>query len=189
MHWTGSPAGVAAWSRSDHRHLALALALLVALAIPAVAPLTLPDFSPTRSTVDNACYKFTTAERSFAAKMNQERKSRGLGAMRMDPELGRVAMRHTKEMSSASTLVHTTTPQLTRRVTNWATLGENVGVGSTVGTLHAAFMNSPAHKDNILYNTYNHVGVGVKKESGRMWVTVIFQARENPGTRLSMPSC
>jgi hypothetical protein len=31
--------------------------------------------------------------------------------------------------------------------------------------------------------------VGVKKADGRMWVTVIFEARENPGTRLAMPSC
>jgi uncharacterized protein YkwD len=191
MHWTGEAGGEAASSRrpDGRRQVALALTLVAALAIPAVTPLALPRFGPARSSADNPCYRFTEAERGFARKMNQERKDRRLGGMRLDPELGRVAMRHTKEMSLANTLAHTTTSQLTRRVTNWATLGENVGVGSTVGTLHTAFMNSPAHRENVLYDTFNNVGVGVKKADGRMWVTVIFEARENPGTRLAMPSC
>jgi uncharacterized protein YkwD len=167
----------------------LALALVATLAIPITAPLTLPDLFPAATGSDNPCYTFTAAERGFASKMNEERRQRGLGTMKMDPELSRVAMRHTKEMTGANTLMHTTTTALTRRVTNWVTLGENVGVGAEVGTLHSAFMNSPAHKDNILHSRFNNVGVGVANAGGRMWVTVIFEAQSNPGTRLSMPSC
>lgn len=189
MHWMGSTAALRRPRLDVRQQILLTVALVATLAIPITAPLTLPDLFPSAAGSDNTCYKFTTAERAFTSNMNQERKQRGLGTMKLDPELSRVAMRHTKEMTSANTLMHTTTTALTRRVTNWVTLGENVGVGAEVATLHAAFMNSPAHKDNILHSTFNNVGVGVGKANGRMWVTVIFEARSNPGTRLAMPNC
>lgn len=188
MHWTGA-ATLRRPQLDLRQQLLLGLALVATLAIPFSAQLTLPDNSPTAAGADNPCYSFSAAERSFASKMNQERRERGLGTMKLDPELSRVAMKHTREMTSNNTLYHTTTSALTRRVTNWVTLGENVGVGAEVSTLHSAFMASPAHKDNVLHSSFNNVGVGVGQGGGRMWVTVIFEARSNPGTRLSMPSC
>lgn len=187
MHWTGA----ATLSRPQldlRQQLLVGVALVATLAIPITAQFGLPA-SPTAAGSDNPCYTFNAAERGFTSKMNQERKERGLGTMKLDPELSRAAMKHTREMTGTDTLHHTTSTALTRRVTNWVTLGENVGVGAEVATLHAAFMASPAHKDNILHSSFNNVGVGVGKASGRMWVTVIFEARSNPGTRLSMPSC
>jgi uncharacterized protein YkwD len=92
-------------------------------------------------------------------------------------------------MARNNKLFHTSAEILKRRVVNWVVLGENVGVGATVESLTEAFMASPGHRANILYSTFRHVGVGVKETDGRMWVTVIFQAAENPDTRLSMPSC
>ena len=99
-----------------------------------------------------------------------------------------MARKHTYAMDSQNRLYHTASHKLKRRVTRWIVLGENVGVGGTVSSLHKAFMNSPAHKDNILYRPYRHVGVGVRRARGRMWVTVIFESRRDPGTRLDM-SC
>ena len=189
MHWTGSTATLRRPQLDLRQQMLLALALAATLAIPITAPFTFPDLSPTATGSDNTCYTFSAAERGFTSSMNEERRERGLGTMKLDPELSRVAMRHTKEMTGANTLMHTTTTALTRRVTNWVTLGENVGVGAEVATLHSAFMNSPAHKANILHSAFNNVGVGVGNAGGRMWVTVIFEARSNPGTRLSMPSC
>lgn len=189
MYWTGSTATLSRSQLDLRQQMLLALALVATLAIPITAPFTMPNLFPAATGSDNACYKFIAAERAFASNMNQERKERGLGTMKLDPELSRVAMRHTKDMIRTATLAHTTTTQLTRRVTNWVTLGENVGVGAEVSTLHAAFMASPAHKDNILHSAFNNVGVGVGNGGGRMWVTVIFEARNNPGTRLSMPNC
>ena len=172
------------------RQLSLAaLALLIAYAIPIAAPYVVPKIFPTATGSDNSCYKFNTSEKSFASLMNGERSSRSKGSMKLDPELSKAAKVHTNEMVKANTLVHTTPTSLKRRVTNWRTLGENVGVGSTVDSLHSAFMNSPAHKENILFDSFNNVGVGVIEKDGRMWVTVIFEASSNPGTPLRMPSC
>ena len=171
------------------QQLALALALLAALALPVAAPLTIPELFPTATGTDNKCYAFNAADRDFTTKMNAERKAKGLQTMKLDPELSKAAMVHTGEMIKANTLHHTSNSSLAKRVTNWVTLGENVGVGAEVGSLHQAFMNSPAHKANIMLSKFNNVGVGAKEASGRLWVTVIFEASSNPGTSLAMPKC
>lgn len=138
---------------------------------------------------DNQCWNFKPSERGFARKMNGARALEGLNKLGLDPELSRAARKHTQEMWTQDELYHTPSDKLRYRVTNWTTIGENVGVGGIVSSLHEAFMNSPAHRDNILYTTFRNVGVGVAKKNGRMWVTVIFEAVDNPATPLSMPHC
>jgi uncharacterized protein YkwD len=172
--------------------------VLVSLAVVAllvVAGLTLVgrgrDDGPQPSAAgrNNRCWRTKPSERRFVSKMNKVRRRGSRGGLQFDPELSKVARRHTWEMVRRRTLYHTSSDQLRRRVVRWQLLGENVGVGGAVGSLHRAFMHSPAHRANILRSTFNHSGVGVKKAGGRMWVTVIFQARSNPGTRLRMPRC
>lgn len=133
-------------------------------------------------TASAACYSPNTAERGFARLINTARTS--AGDLRLDPELSKVAKVHTREMVRDNSLFHSTSTQLRNRVTNWSSLGENVGVGSTVSSLHEAFMNSAAHRENIMLSSFRHVGVGVIKKDGRMWVTVIFEARSDPGSPL-----
>ena len=164
----------------------LAGILAMALAATLLAPMTSAIAAPTGS---SACWDYKASERKFARKANVERMELGLGKYRLDPELSKVARKHTKEMIRANDLFHTTSDQLRSRVTNWRLLGENVGVGSTVDSLHTAFMNSPAHAANILHGSYKFQGVGVATANGRMWVTVIFADSSNPGTTLPMPSC
>jgi uncharacterized protein YkwD len=45
-------------------------------------------------------------------------------------------------------------------------------------------MNSPAHRANILLSSFKHVGVGVIQANDRLWVTVTFEARSDPGSPL-----
>jgi uncharacterized protein YkwD len=148
-----------------------------------------PSFDSRTKLAGKTCWDYRRSERKFARKMNRARVNNGKNRMRMDPHLSRAARKHTREMVGSDQLFHTPSTKLKRRVTNWSVLGENVGVGGDVDSLHQAFMNSPAHKANILYSSFRHVGIGVRERSGRMWVTVIFEATQNPGTRLWMPSC
>jgi uncharacterized protein YkwD len=138
---------------------------------------------------DNQCWTYKDSERGFARKMNAERTGAGLGKLSLDPELSKAARVHTNEMIRRDELFHTSNAHLRERVTNWILLGENVGVGGSVRSLHEAFMNSPAHRDNVMHVTYRHVGIGVRKANGRMWVTIIFEAVTDPGTTLDMPRC
>jgi uncharacterized protein YkwD len=57
---------------------------------------------------------------------------------------------------------------------DWDAIGENVGVGSTVRSVHRALMNSTSHRRIILSRAFTSVGVGVVRSGGRAWVTEIF---------------
>ena len=155
------------------------------------APTTVPSISPVpaAATTDNACWQPKEPEVGFLRQTNLARANSNLGSLSLDPELSKAARLHTREMVSKDLLYHTNDRDLTHRVTGWSTLGENVGVGGTVDSLQDAFMNSPPHRGNILYAPFQHVGIGVKEINGRMWVTLIFESRNDPGTPLRMPRC
>ena len=172
------------------------LAALLLLAVITVVPtvpvppeLPIPAMTAAAATTDNRCWNFKPSEKGFTRKINGARGNGGLGKLSLDPELSKAARVHTKEMVTKAELYHTPTDSLKRRVTNWVMLGENVGVGGTVSSLHEAFMNSQGHRDNVMHPLYRHVGVGVSKSGDRMWVTVIFEASTDPGTPLKMPRC
>ncbi len=138
----------------------------------------------------SSCWSWRDAEKGFIRRINYERRARGIAQLYWDRHLGRVSREHTNEMIHQGRLHHTSVRALTWRVTNWNTLGENVGVGGGVSSLHRAFMNSPSHRANVLYRRFRHVGVGTRYDSdGTLWVTVTFETVRNPGTRLSMPRC
>ncbi|HEU4481390.1 MAG TPA: CAP domain-containing protein [Actinomycetota bacterium] len=154
-----------------------------------VAAFMTPGTAGGAVTADNSCWNTKRSEKRFAKKINNARSNAGVRKLSLDPELSKVARKHTREMTGKGSLFHTTAEQFRKRVTNWTLLGENVGAGAGVSTLHTAFMSSPLHKANILKSSFRHVGVGVSKVNGTMWVTVVFEARSDPGTTLKMPSC
>lgn len=141
-----------------------------------------------RSIDGSRCYKTRSDERALTDAMNRSRRSGGIRSLRFDPQLGVVARKHTREMVSHNDLFHTPPPTLARRVTRWRDLGENVG-RSYVGpaSLHRSFMNSPVHRANIMHRGFRYVGVGTTHKYGRLWATVTFERRRDPGTTL--PQC
>lgn len=173
------------------KSIRFATTLCIISLVATLAPLTAEGeiLGQVSGSGDNKCWRYKASERGFARKMNSARVLNGLNKLSLDPELSKVARKHTQEMWKKDELYHTPSDKLRSRVTSWTVIGENVGVGSTVASLHEAFMNSQAHKDNILYTTFRHVGVGVAQKNGRMWVTVIFEAIADPGTTLRMPTC
>ena len=166
-----------------------AKSVLIGITTAALFAAFVPATTATAQTSQGGCWEVKGAERGFAKRINNVRGVAQRGSLRLDPELSRAARLHTREMVKQDKLYHTPSDKLSKRVTNWTVLGENVGVGGDVESLHDAFMASPAHADNILYDSFKHVGIGVLKDGDRMWVTVIFEAQTNPGTTLSMPKC
>lgn len=169
---------------------------LSAVAIMAVLGTMMVPTTSHGATTDNGCWEYTRAERQFKNKANAERDDQGLNKLKLDPELSKVARRHTKDMIQANAkdpstgLFHSTSEQFHNRITNWTIVGENVGVGGNVDSLHVAFMDSQPHAANVLGDGYKYIGVGAKRDdSGRMWVTFIFEGSDNPGTTLRMPTC
>ncbi|MEA2498272.1 MAG: hypothetical protein QOH26_677 [Actinomycetota bacterium] len=171
---------------------ALALLIPVSPGVKRADSDALADSQPVASSSQegtSSCWSPRTSESGFAQKINEVRRAAGRGALRLDPELSRAARYHTWQMAHKDVLYHTPADRLKRRVTNWVVLGENVGVGGSVQSLHDAFMNSPAHKDNIMLPGFTYVGIGASQRGNRLWVTVIFEAATNPDTPLRMPAC
>ena len=117
----------------------------------------------------------TSAERQMAALINKARVSHGRPALRFNNSLSNYARRHSTTMASKDLLYHN--PYLATWLANWSwrILGENVGVGATIASLHYAFMHSPPHRENIMDRRFRTIGVGVVVRNGRTWVTVIFR--------------
>jgi len=153
----------------------------------AIAGVVLAALIPVAPATGGTCWSYSAKERAFAKKINKARGRHDARRLRLDPELSKVAKKQTTAMVKKRLLYHT--PNLGRRVTNWNRLGENVGYGGTVGSLHTTFMRSAPHKKNILTRQFKFVGVATKKAHGYLWVTVVFQAKRNPGTTLKMPKC
>lgn len=100
------------------------------------------------------------AELAFVDEINGVRATKGLGQLTIHPELVDVARGWASKMSAADEISHN--PRLADAVrADWQKLGENVGVGTTVDRLHAAFVASPLHYKNIVDPAFTHVGVGV----------------------------
>ena len=128
------------------------------------------------------------AEAAFVQRVNQERAAQGLAPLAVADDLVAVARRHSGRMADAADLHHN--PALASEVTGWQKVGENVGRGPSVDPIHAAFMASPGHRQNILDGDWTELGVGVVVRDGTVWVTQVFRepeaapaARARAGTR------
>ena len=80
-------------------------------------------------------------------------------------------------MIAAGEIFHSSSAELQAAAgSGWSKLGENVGRGGTVDSLHSAFMASSGHKKNIL-GDYNYVGIGTDSKDGVLYVTVVFMKK------------
>ena len=105
---------------------------------------------------------------------NEDRADKERAALELDRELSRYATKHSREMADAGYLFHSEDLAGALDGVEWSMGGENVGVGSSLTDLQAAFMASKPHRKNILQKGYDHVALGVVKSDGSLWVTVIF---------------
>jgi len=125
----------------------------------------------------------TTTEDSLTARLNGARSDQGLPSLAPRSDLVAVARAQATRMADSGTLYHN--PNLTTDVANWRWVGENVGYGPDVQTVHVAFMNSDAHRANILDTDFTEVGIGVVERGDRVWVAEVFRRPETVTTSSS----
>ncbi len=116
------------------------------------------------------------AEYEFATAINNARRASGKAPLLINNGVATTSRTWSAALRSRGALSHD--PNLARNVArvvpDWRRVGENVGVGNTVDSLHRAFMASSGHRANIM-GDYNQLGIGVVYGSdGRLWVTVRF---------------
>jgi uncharacterized protein YkwD len=128
---------------------------------------------------------YTDPEGHFIELINRERTSRGLAPLARYWDLDDDMDGHSARMRDAGHIFHS--EDLTVFTPYWLRLGENVGRGPSVESLHAAFMASPGHRANILQPDYDHVGVGVTLDGSTIWVGVAFMQASRPGLTATHP--
>ena len=100
-----------------------------------------------------------------------------MAPLAVDGTLVSVARSWAGNMAAAGGISHN--PSLASQgPSGWQKLGENVGQGGNVDSLLQAFVNSPAHYQNLVDPAFNYVGIGVVYGSGDLiFVTVDFMQR------------
>jgi uncharacterized protein YkwD len=141
---------------------------LVATASAALMTLAGLVAAPSAQAANNS-----TSEKAFVSRINDARGDAGRRTLSTSSDLTAIARTWARRMASSNTLKHN--PNLTSQVKGWRYVGENVGVGGDVASLHRAFMDSKPHRANILDRDYTQIGVGVATGNGRLWVVEVFR--------------
>lgn len=127
-------------------------------------------------------------EQAFAGKLNELRLARGLRPLAVSGDLAGLARTWAGRMQAVQAISHN--PALAQQgPAGWRRLGENVGMGYDVQTLHDAFVASPLHYQNMVDPTFDSMGVGVVRAAdGRIFVTVNFMTAGRSGPVLAAAS-
>lgn len=129
-------------------------------------------------------WSFSRAEKCLMRKTNNRRAGNGRRKLSWDKQLGYVARRHARYMASNRTVVHD--GNLGSKVTRWRALAQNSGSAGGCRRVFRAFWNSSGHRSNILAR-WRHMGVGVDRAGGKVWVQHIFERRRDPGNIWNKP--
>lgn len=111
-------------------------------------------------------------EARFVELINAERARTGARPLVAVPQLTEKARQHAEKMAAAGRIFHS--DDLGEGLDGWYLLGENVGRGGNIETLHQAFMDSPGHRENIVNPRYDAMGVGVVWDAGIPYVVEMF---------------
>src|SRR3954470_3695247 len=150
-----------------------AVVAIVAVCLLAASPASAADCPFADAQVDSA----TTQQLADATVclLNEERAAAGLGLLSTSAPLATTAQHYAEYMVSDAHFAHQdetghnvvtrvlgTDPTLADR---WLVLGENLGWGTyglaTPRSMVQGWMNSPTHRDNILYPGFDEIGVGI----------------------------
>jgi hypothetical protein len=107
--------------------------------------------------------------------INATRRAHGLGELQWNGQLGDKAQAWAEHMARQGRISHSNLAD--GAPSGWRALGENVGVGGSIGAVHTAYMNSPGHRANIVNPRWTHVGTGVARSGGRVYTVQVFMQR------------
>ncbi len=123
---------------------------------------------------------FSTLSAAVIQSVNTERATRGLPALKPDPELAATAQAHACEMGKRGYFSHegrngsTVMARAKRQGYKACLIAENIALGQgDVAQVMASWMGSKGHRANILRRGVSDTGVGVALQKGRLvWVQV-----------------
>lgn len=110
--------------------------------------------------------------------VNADRAAHGLGPVHWNDQLGGLAQNWSNHQAAIGSMQHQNLQAILESpgYGHFSGMGENVltgGCGTSAGQMHQAWMNSPAHRANILGN-FNAVGIGIACNGGSVYATQDF---------------
>lgn len=143
----------------SHRLASLLAALLVTFKLFAVMYISLPSARP--------AFSLAITPENIVALTNESRIAFGLRALKVNPLLSRAAQAKAEDMAQREYFAHNSPDGkrpwdfLRGAGYNYIMAGENLAVNfSAAESVSEAWMNSPAHKANILNKNFEEIGVG-----------------------------
>ena len=117
------------------------------------------------------------AEAAMLALVNDERTSRGLVALALDPRLVPIARQHSEEMFRLKYFGHQSPvngspfDRLMAARISYSRAGENLAYAQSLAVAHRSLMDSPGHRENILRPEFTRIGIGIVSAGpyGRMF--------------------
>ena len=120
-----------------------------------------------------AAHASTSLESRLAYLQNRDRTAFGRPALQPSQFLSSLARAHARNMAAARRIWHD--PSLPSLVGVWEYVGDNVGRSTSLEQLHAGFMASREHRENLMFWGYEHYGVGVATgRDGYVYAVVVF---------------
>jgi uncharacterized protein YkwD len=122
----------------------------------------------------------TDTEQQLLSLLNQERARQDLPPLQLDERLSRAARKHTQLMVQNDSLSHGFDGEapLAVRIADENVRcdhdGENVALDGSLEGAHTMLMQSQHHRDNILGQQFNAVGIGILKSDDLIYVTEDF---------------
>jgi len=129
--------------------------------------------------------KPSATEQALLDAANREREERGLQPFEWNVSLAAAARSHAQKMAEAGTLSHQFPDEMDLgyrvRMTelHFTKAAENVALGPSAAVIHKAWMNSPAHRDNLLDRELDSIGIAVVERNGQLFAVQDF-SRANP---------
>lgn len=128
-------------------------------------------------------FKMTEEESKLLELTNQERKKKELPPLRSSPQLFQLARRHSENMAKQGKMEHVLdgkTPFDRMRDAEYKFLrgGENIAACDAkvaLPEIMKAWMESKAHRDNILGPDFTDIGLGLARDKdGQIFYTQVF---------------
>lgn len=123
-----------------------------------------------------------SAEQVLLDLLNAERRRADLPPLEADEEIGRLAAAHSADMMRSGYFGHVspTEGDVAHRLAaaGFVVLraAENLARSSSAARAHRTLMESPSHRANVLDPELTHVGIGVARADGELYVTEIYVA-------------
>lgn len=130
----------------------------------------------------------SVAEQYLFAAANQERAARGLAPLRLDMALSQASANHAEQMAERDDISHQFPgePDLEDRGASagvhFSLIAENVGEAPTSVILQNLWMNSSAHRANLLAPEVNAVGISVVQRGDELYAVEDFASTVAPLT-------